>query len=109
MVITMIFKIAPYQLYINSFLHYCKKKTFDINGEKKELVINVLDRRFLTTNDLDEIQRGFPYCKLKHLDKYWIEVYSYYPLNQSQMFYRLLELGIIVPLEEFIRIIEGGE
>ena len=105
----MIFKIAPYQLYINSFLHFCKKKTFDINGEKKELVINVLDRRFLTTNNLDEIQVGFPYCKLKHLDKYWIEIYSYHPINQQQMFYRLLELGILVPLEEFIKIVEGGE
>ena len=101
-------KGAPYVLYMNSYLHYCKKKMFDIDGEKKELIINYLDRRFITTNNLDELQKGFPYCKLKHLDKNYIEVISNYPINQSSMFYNLLELGLIVHIEDFIEIIEGG-
>ena len=101
-------KGAPYLLYQNSFLHFSKKKTFDLDGVNKELVISFLDRRFTTTNNLDELQNGFPYCKLKHLDRNYIEVISYYPLNQQQLFYRLLELGLIVDVTEFVHIVEGG-
>ena len=102
------FSIAPMYLYQNSYIHYCKKKLVTIYDEKKEVIVYVLDRRFLKTNNLDDIHNALPYCRLKHLDKDFIEVISYYPINQQQLFYRLSELDLIVNIEEFIKIVEGG-
>lgn len=100
------YSIAPIYLYMNSYIHFSRKKNFDINGEIRELCISFLDKRFLTTKDLDEIQISFPYCKLKNLDDYYIEIYSYYPINHKQMFYNLLEKGIIISIEEFVNLLE---
>lgn len=103
-------KGAPYVLYMNSYLHYCKKIMVDIGGFgiKSELIVYYLDRRFTTTNNLDELQKGFPYCKLKHVDRNYIEIISKHTINQSNMFYNLLGLGLIVPIDDFVNIVEGG-
>lgn len=97
---------TPTILYMNSYLHYCKKKEFDIDGIMTELHISLLEKRFLNTINLDTIQLCFPYCKLKDLDKYYIQVISYRPINQKSMFYNLLEKNIIISIEEFINMLE---
>ena len=78
---------SPINLYMNSYLHYSKKKTFHLEDEVKDLHISLLEKRFLNTFNLDIIQKSFPYCKLKDLDNYYIQIISYYPINQKSMFY----------------------
>lgn len=100
------YNINPQMLYMNSYLHFSKKKPVEIQGEIKDICVNLLDRRFVTTSVLEELQQAFPYCKLKILDDYWIGVYSSYPLNQSKIFYYLLDKGLIISLSDFIKMIE---
>ena len=97
---------SPYNLYMNSYLHYCNKKTFNIEGINRDLHISLLDKRFLNTFNLDILQDAFPYCKLKDLDNYYIKIISYYPINQKDMFYNLLNRDIIIKIEEFIDLLE---
>lgn len=93
-------------LYINSFMHFAKKKSFIIYDKPTELNVYLLDKRFITTNDLDKFQYSFPKCKLKHLDDYWIVIYSSYYLNNFEIFKDLTLRNLIVSVETFIRIVK---
>lgn len=91
--------------YINTVLRYADTKYYDLEGEHKTIYKYILDKRFIKTNDLDVLQQGFPYCKLEHLDDYWIGVFCFYPLNVGNMFYNLLSKQLIVPIEDFLKYI----
>lgn len=91
--------------YINTLIRFSNTKFIDIESEQKEIHKYILDKRFLKTRDLDELQTGIPYCKLVHLDDYWIGVYSYYPINLNNLFYNLLDKELIVPINEFLNYI----
>ena len=97
--------INPQQIYINSFLHYKDKKQFKIDGEDKEVYIYLLDKRFLKTKDIEEIKLYFQYCKVKDLDDYYYIIYTFIPLNKSNIFYLLSEKNIILSIQEFIRLL----
>lgn len=97
--------INPQQIYINSFLHYKDKKQFKIDEEDKEAYIYLLDKRFLKTKDIEEIKLYFQYCKVKDLDDYYYIIYTFIPLNQSNIFYLLSEKNIILSIQEFIRLL----
>ena len=104
------FDLRRYEmLYINSLLHFSKTKPFKINGMKVDLNIYLLDKRFLLTRDLDEIQCCFPKCKLKHLDKYWIIIYSSGYLNNNYAYQNLLKSRLIVPVTVFLKIVGLGD
>lgn len=99
----------PYELYKNSYLHYSNIKSIkDLStSQYKDIIVNLLDKRFLTTTNIDVIQSVFPYCKVKDLDDYYYSIYSLYPLDKSKTFYLLLDKSIIISIEEFIELSEG--
>lgn len=96
----------PQLLYLNSYLHFADKKYIKAgNDEIKEVIINLLDKRFLTTNNIYVIENAFPYCKVKELDDYYFAIYSLFSINKSSKFYELLEKGIIINVYDFIKMI----
>ena len=102
-------EVPPYLVYMNSFLHYADKKPTEILGETRDIYIYFLDKRFLNTSNIDDIQVGFPYCKIKNLDDYYYKVCSSYPLNSKNIFYRLIENSIILSIEDFYNLfVRGG-
>ena len=49
----------PQLLYLNSYLHFADKKYIKAgNDEIKEVIINLLDKRFLTTNNIYVIEKN---------------------------------------------------
>ena len=98
--------INPQQAYINSFIHYRDKEYRKINDDDKVIYTYLLDKRFLKTKDLYELEKYFQYCKLKNLDDYYFMIYTLFPLNQSKLFYLLLDKDIILSIQEFIKLVE---
>ena len=98
--------INPQQAYINSFIHYRNKEYKKINDEDKQIITYLLDKRFLKNKNIDELSEYFSYCKLKDLDNYYIMIYTLFPLNQSKLFYLLLDRDIILSIQEFIKLVE---
>jgi hypothetical protein len=103
------YNVPPYLIYMESYLHYVDKKPTEILGEIRDIYIYFLDKRFLNTSNIEDLQVGFPYCKIKSQDEYYYKVYSSYPLNKKNIFYRLIENSIILSIEDFYNIfLKGG-
>lgn len=102
-------EVPPYLLYMNSFLHYVDKKPTKILEETRDIYIYFLDKRFLNTSSIDDIQIGFPYCKIKNFDNYYYKIYSSFPLNYQNAFRKLIENCIILSIEDFYNLfVKGG-
>lgn len=101
--------INPLWLYINSYLHYGDKKEIKIDDVPHTLYIYYLDKRFVIEKDVDIIKRGFAYCNVKDIDKYWYKIISSYPLNNYSIFYKLLENSIIYNINYFNKIIRSSK
>lgn len=93
--------MSPHSLYLNSFLHYCKDIRKEINDKSYILHIYFLDKRFVKLKDKDYIEAKLQGTKIKDLDEYYYAIYSFYYLNNQNVFYTLLQNSIIFNIEEF--------
>ena len=88
--------------YFHSFMHFVKSKDIDYKGAKLKIYVYLLDKRFITTSNIDIIKNFYLFkrCKVKDDTCFYI-IYSANEFNFYEIFNVLLNSNLLVPIDNF--------